>query len=172
MMQNILTASENYGGLDEYFRSTGAKKILLVCDNSIGFLKLNDYFNTLEERLDIKVVRFGDFEPNPKYESVVKGVELFHSENCELIAVVGGGSAIDVTKCIKLYSNMDSRENYLKQEIIPVFEGLIQKQGYSFAKPDDDVIREAVKEAADAVEAILSDGIDIAMNHFNVKHEE
>lgn len=119
MMQNILTASENYVGLDEYFRSTGVKKILLVCDNSIGFLKLNDYFNTLEERLDIKVVRFGDFEPNPKYESVVKGVELFRSENCELIAVVGGGSAIDVAKCIKLYSNMDSRENYLKQEIVP-----------------------------------------------------
>nr|WP_024858899.1 phosphonoacetaldehyde reductase [Ruminococcus albus] len=119
MMQNILTASENYTELDEYFKSTGTKKILLVCDNSIGFLKLNDYFNTLEERLSIKVIRFSDFEPNPKYESVVNGVELFHNENCELIAVVGGGSAIDVAKCIKLYSNMDSSKNYLKQEIVP-----------------------------------------------------
>ena len=88
MMQNILTASENYTELDEYFKGIGAKKILLVCDNSISFLKLNDYFNTLEERINIKVVRFSAFEPNPKYESVVKGVELFHNENCELIAVV------------------------------------------------------------------------------------
>ena len=118
-MQTILTATENYAELDGFLKSSGAKKILLVCDNSIGFLKLNDYFNTLENRLNIKVIRFSDFEPNPKYESVVKGVELFHKESCELIAVVGGGSAIDVAKCIKLYSNMDSSENYLKQVIVP-----------------------------------------------------
>ena len=41
-----------------------------------------------------------------------------------------------------------------------------------FPKEELPVIREAVKEAADAVEAILTDGIDIAMNKFNVKHEE
>ena len=41
-----------------------------------------------------------------------------------------------------------------------------------FPKEELPVIREAVKEAADAVEAILADGIDIAMNKFNVKHEE
>ncbi len=40
-----------------------------------------------------------------------------------------------------------------------------------FAAEDLPVIRQAVAEAADAVEAILSDGIDIAMNRFNVKHE-
>ena len=117
-MQNILTATENYTELDEYFKSTGVKKLLLVCDSSIGFLKLNNYFNTLEDRLGIRVIRFSDFEPNPKYESVVKGVDLFHREHCEIIAVVGGGSAIDVAKCIKLYSNMDQKENYLKQQIV------------------------------------------------------
>ena len=117
-MQKILTATENYAELDSFLKSSGAKKILLVCDNSIGFLKLNDYFSALENRLNIKVVRFSDFEPNPKYESVVKGVELFHKEGCDFIAVVGGGSAIDVAKCIKLYSNMDSSENYLKQVIV------------------------------------------------------
>ncbi len=41
-MQNILTASENYTELDEYFKSTGTKKILLVCDNSIGFVIHNN----------------------------------------------------------------------------------------------------------------------------------
>lgn len=118
-MQSILYASENYAELDLYFAEKKVKKILLVCDNSIRFLRLNEYFESLENRSGIKVVRFSDFEPNPNYESVVRGVELFHKESCEMIAVVGGGSAIDVAKCIKLYSNMDSSENYLKQEIVP-----------------------------------------------------
>lgn len=118
-MQNILIASENYTELDDYFDQSGAKAILLVCDSSMKFLRLNDYFNTLEERKGIKVVRFSDFQPNPLYESVVEGVKEFHANNCDLIAAVGGGSAMDVAKCIKLYSNMDSSENYLKQTIVP-----------------------------------------------------
>lgn len=118
-MQNILIASENYTELDEYFDRSGAKSILLVCDGSMQFLRLNDYFNTLEERKGIKVVRFSDFQPNPLYESVVEGVKVFHDNNCDLIAAVGGGSAMDVAKCIKLYSNMDGSENYLKQSIVP-----------------------------------------------------
>ena len=32
---------------------------------------------------------------------------------------MGGGSAIDVAKCIKLFSNMDPERNYLRQTIVP-----------------------------------------------------
>ena len=35
----------------------------------------------------------------------------------------------------------------LKDKTIPIFDGLVHKQGYSFAKADDDVIREAVRWA-------------------------
>ena len=118
-MQNILIASENYTELDEYFAGTSAKNILLVCDGSIQFLKLNEYFTTLENRIGIKVIRFSDFQPNPLYDSVVAGVKVFHDNKCDLIAAVGGGSALDVAKCIKLYSNMDHSQNYLKQTIVP-----------------------------------------------------
>ena len=100
----------SYEELDTYL----GKKILLVCDSSIKFLKINDYFNGKGN-----VVRFSDFVPNPLYESVVKGVDIFHKENCNTIVAVGGGSAMDVAKCIKLYSNMNSEENYLKQKIVP-----------------------------------------------------
>ena len=31
---------------------------------------------------------------------------------------VGGGSPIDTAKCLKLYSNMDDKQNYLEQKII------------------------------------------------------
>ena len=100
----------NYEELDRYL----GEKVLLVCDSSIEFLKINDYFNGKGN-----IVRFSDFIPNPLYESVVKGVDLFHKENCDTIVAVGGGSAMDVAKCIKLYSNMNREENYLKQDIVP-----------------------------------------------------
>ena len=45
---------------------------------------------------------FSDFTPNPLYEQVCNGIELLKTSNCDIILAVGGGSAIDVAKCIKL----------------------------------------------------------------------
>lgn len=117
--QKILYASEGYAELDEYLRDNNLKKILLVCDSSLPFLKINSYFEALDARDDVELVKFDKFNPNPLYESVVDGVNLFHSERCDSIIAVGGGSAMDVAKCIKLYSNMDPSQNYLKQPIVP-----------------------------------------------------
>ena len=47
-------------------------------------------------------VKFSDFTPNPLYEQVCNGIELLKSSHCDTILAVGGGSAIDVAKCIKL----------------------------------------------------------------------
>lgn len=117
--QVILHASEDYAELDAYLREHPAKKILLVCGRSIQSLRINNYFKKLESRTDIQIIRFSDFQPNPLYGSVVEGVKLFHRENCDLIVAVGGGSAMDVAKCIKLFSNMDEKRSYLRQEIVP-----------------------------------------------------
>lgn len=115
--QIILHASEDYAELDAYFRANRAKKIFLVCGRSIQSLRINSYFKRLES--ETEVIRFSNFRPNPSYESVVEGVELFRRENCGLIAAVGGGSAMDVAKCVKLFANMDGKQNYLRQEIVP-----------------------------------------------------
>lgn len=47
------------------------------------------------------------------------GVKAFLESSADAIAAVGGGSAMDVAKCIKLYSGMDHNVCYLEQEIIP-----------------------------------------------------
>lgn len=117
--QKVLIASSDYAQLDDYIRENGFKTVFLVCDASLGFLKLNDYFNKVEDRLGIRLIKFTDFKPNPLYESVEKGVAIFNKEKCDAIFAVGGGSAMDVAKCIKLYSNMDHTKNYLVQEIVP-----------------------------------------------------
>lgn len=119
MMQDILVASKDYAELDEFFSKCNARTILLVCDNSMRFLKLNDYFLSLEERIGIHVVKFSNFEPNPQYDSVCSGIEKYHAGQCDMIVAVGGGSAIDVAKCIKLFCYMNNDENYLHQEIKP-----------------------------------------------------
>lgn len=117
--QKVLKASENYAELDQYFAESNAKSVLLVCDSSLQFLRINHYFDTLTERTGIQLVYFSNFKPNPLYESVVEGIQIFHENHCDLIVAVGGGSAMDVAKCIKLYSSMNTSENYLRQAIVP-----------------------------------------------------
>lgn len=119
MEQKVLKGSETYSELDAFLDENKVKSIFLVCDSALKFLRIDRYFSELESHRGIRVVYFSDFTPNPLYESVETGVDLFNSENCDIIIAVGGGSALDVAKCIKLYSNMDSGVNYLKQEIVP-----------------------------------------------------
>ena len=117
MEQKIIT---NYEGIDQWIAENGIQKVFLVCDASMPFLKIKDYFGNLEER--IPIVRYDKFKPNPLYESVVEGVNLFRTEKCDSIIAVGGGSAIDVAKCIKLYSNLPGNGKdgtWLQEDIIP-----------------------------------------------------
>ena len=119
MTQTIITAENDFAGLDAWLDRTGAKTALLVCDESIRFLKaISAHFEQIESR-GIKLVRFSDFQPNPLYESVVAGVQTFLQNDCAAIIALGGGSAMDVAKCIKLFSNMDHGRNYLEQTIVP-----------------------------------------------------
>ena len=117
--QTILTAANNYESFDRWLRDNHIRTLLLVCDDSMQFLKIKDYFETLQSRIGVRVVKFDRFRPNPLYESVADGVSVFNTNGCEAIAAIGGGSAIDVAKCIKLYCNMDSGRNYLEQTVVP-----------------------------------------------------
>lgn len=121
-MQKIITSDKNYARLDEWIGENKVRCLMLVCGSSIEKQDINGYFKALGSRQDIKVVRFSGFSPNPGYESIISGVEQFKKNDCDAIIAVGGGSAMDVAKCIKLYSNMDGNGedgSYLKQMIIP-----------------------------------------------------
>jgi len=102
--QQIISAKDNYAGLDKWIYDGGVKKILLVCGKSIYLLK--EFCKKIDEieGKGVEVVRFHGFQPNPLYENVLDGLNVFNSESCDSIIAVGGGSAMDVAKCIKLYS--------------------------------------------------------------------
>lgn len=111
----IITSDNNYKGLDEWLE--GKRKVFLVCDSSIKFL---ESFSRKLEEVKVPLICFSGFQPNPLYESVVEGVRLFRDEQCDSIIAVGGGSAIDVAKCIKASAFMDGNGEdggYLSQEI-------------------------------------------------------
>ena len=90
----------------------GSAKVLLVCDSSFPFLSIKNDI----ERMEAPYVTFDQFTPNPLYEDVCKGVDLFQSAQCDTVLAVGGGSSLDVAKCIKLYCKMDKDKLYLEQE--------------------------------------------------------
>jgi alcohol dehydrogenase class IV len=104
-MQQILKGSEN---IEPVLGKIGSRNYMLVCDSSFPFLPIKELFHT--------DVVFNQFTSNPLYEDVCKGVELFNARRCDAIVAVGGGSTLDVAKCIKLYCKMDPSRNYLQQE--------------------------------------------------------
>ena len=95
-MQNII---KGINSLPDILKEICCKKLFLVIDSSYPFLNIKDAIEALpvEEK-----VKFSDFTPNPLYEQVCKGIDLLKSSQCDTILAVGGGSAIDVAKCIKL----------------------------------------------------------------------
>lgn len=122
MIQKIISAVNNYDGIDVWIKVNNIEKILLVGGGSVKRkVALKAYLDQLADS-GIGIVYFSDFQPNPLYDSVEKGVKLFKDEHCNAIIAVGGGSALDVAKCIKLFSNMagdGANGDYLKQEIVP-----------------------------------------------------
>ena len=106
MKQKFLNLSQ----LADYIKSFS--KAMLVCDSSYPYLNIKDRI----EQLDIPMVKFSDFTSNPLYEDVCKGVDLFNSQKCDVLIAVGGGSTIDVAKCIKLFCKLPKDKLYLDQE--------------------------------------------------------
>ena len=94
-MQKII---EGIDKLQEILETIDCRKLFMVIDSSYPFLNIKDQI----EQAAVTKVCFSEFSPNPLFEDVCKGIELFKTQDCDAILAVGGGSSIDVAKCIKL----------------------------------------------------------------------
>ena len=113
-----MTYIENdYKLLDQYLVDNHIKSMLFVCGKAVEYHPLYKHIINLEKQLGIVVHRFSEYSPNPKYEAVEVGVNTFLENKCDSILALGGGSAIDVAKCIKLFATMEQNKNYLDQRI-------------------------------------------------------
>lgn len=65
------------------------------------------------------IVEFGGIEPNPRFETLMKAVEIIRAEKIGFILAVGGGSVIDGVKFISAAVNFDGNEaDILKKRIL------------------------------------------------------
>lgn len=69
--------------------------------------KFGTLARVLEALPNRQITEFGGIEPNPRYETLMKAVEVVKSEKIDYLLAVGGGSVIDGTKFISLASQYE-----------------------------------------------------------------
>ena len=93
-----------------------------------GSIKRNGVYDQVKKALEgYNVIEFGGIEPNPKYETLMKAVEIVKNEGDDFLLAVGGGSTLDGTKFIaaasKYYGDKDAYD-YFMVEQNPVLEAV------------------------------------------------
>ena len=97
----LLRGTPEAGALLERLRALRITRVLLVCDPALEHLRIRGTLATLEDA-GVTFTRFSDFTPNPKEESVAAAAALLKAQGCGLVWGIGGGSAMDVAKCVRL----------------------------------------------------------------------
>lgn len=102
-IEKYLSLTKNYG-----------KKVLIVSGKNFIYKSgLIDKIKEIFEKEKINYVIFSNVNPEPDVENVEEGVNYCIKENCDVIVAIGGGSAMDVGKCIAaLVRNKKSLRNY------------------------------------------------------------
>ncbi|WP_163445054.1 iron-containing alcohol dehydrogenase [Flavobacterium columnare] len=74
-------------------------KILLTYGG--GSIFKNGIYDQVKTALkEFEVIEFGGIEPNPRFETLMKAVQIIREQNIGFILAIGGGSVIDGTKFI------------------------------------------------------------------------
>lgn len=85
----------------------GRKVLLVYGGGSIKRIGLYQTIQTLFEQNGIEAVDLSGVEPNPRIETVRRGVELCREHNIDVILAVGGGSVIDCAKVVSAGAKYD-----------------------------------------------------------------
>ena len=84
--------------LGKELRKLGRRVLLTYGGGSIKRIGLYDRVIEELRKAEMEVFELSGIEPNPRIESVRKGVEICKNEGIDVLLAVGGGSTIDATK--------------------------------------------------------------------------
>lgn len=99
----------NISELDGILKKNNLKKPLIVLPDFLLNSFVFDY-------IKCDYVAFTKFKANPIYEDVLEAIKVFKDNKCDSIISIGGGSAIDTAKAIKMFLPLDDSKLYLGQE--------------------------------------------------------
>lgn len=102
--------------LKTLFMEKSWKRVFLVAGKSFLRLPIGQDLEEIFSDLDLRTYHFSAFQANPLLEDVEKGIEAFSAFQGDVILAVGGGSALDTAKCIKLFSGLSKEKSYLEQK--------------------------------------------------------
>ena len=93
-------------------------KVLLAYGG--GSIFKNGVHNAVTSALNgYDIVEFGGIEPNPRFETLMKAVQIIREQKIDFILAVGGGSVIDGVKFISAAVNFEGDESdILKKRIL------------------------------------------------------
>lgn len=88
-----------------------SQKILMIYGG--GSVKKNGVYDQVKQALSgYDLLEFAGIEPNPKYETCMKAVDLIKKENVGFLLAVGGGSVLDGTKFIAAAAKYEGADPY------------------------------------------------------------
>lgn len=102
--------------LKTLFMEKSWKRVFLVAGKSFLRLPIGQDLEEIFSDLDLRTYHFSSFQANPLLVDVEKGIEAFSAFQGDVILAVGGGSALDTAKCIKLFSGLSKEKSYLEQK--------------------------------------------------------
>lgn len=102
--------------LKSFFQEHSFQRIFLVAGSSFSKLPIGKELQELFSELGIAFYHFSDFRANPRLEEVEEGIQAFSAFRGDSILAVGGGSALDTAKCIKLFTGLSKEKPYPEQE--------------------------------------------------------
>lgn len=109
------------GAIDELPKHIDkSKKILMTYGG--GSIKKNGVYEQVKKALEgYNLLEFGGIEPNPKYETLMKAVEIVKNEKVDFLLSVGGGSTLDGTKFIaaasKYFGDKDAYDYFMVEQM-------------------------------------------------------
>lgn len=100
-MEQIIVSGGGKASLDALRVRLHMARPFLVCGGSFDALPARAW-------LPADTPRFSAFTPNPDIAAARAGALAFAASRCDSLIAVGGGSAMDTAKCVKLFSGVEA----------------------------------------------------------------